>query len=244
VLAWLENNWSAVVVNVVTTLATLGVLYRVFGEKLIGHFFDRRLEAFKNAQTRDLELLKHEHNQQIEQLRSEIGHLADRGKHSNEREYTALSAIWEKFVDLYYATSQCVIAFVQYPDFVRMSDDEIKEFLDTTDFSKDQKAAVLTSQDRGRSFSHITTRRYINEALVQFYEMNRSLHKLGIFIPRDLKQQFEAAGKMCSSVIAQRRTEHGENLRTGLKFDSEFLAHGEAALEGLKDAVRARLLPR
>jgi hypothetical protein len=41
--------------------------------------------------------LKSEQDRQIEKLRADIGHLQDRGKHSNEREYAALSGIWEKF---------------------------------------------------------------------------------------------------------------------------------------------------
>jgi hypothetical protein len=48
--------------------------------------------------------LKSEQDRQIEKLRGDIGHLQDRGKHSNEREYTALTGIWEKYADLHAAT--------------------------------------------------------------------------------------------------------------------------------------------
>jgi hypothetical protein len=248
-MQWLQDHWPTIqtllvnaAASIVSALAAVGISYRVFGEKLVGHFFDRRLEVFKHEQTVELEQIRHDRNQEIENLKAQIGHIADRGKHSNEREYTAISAIWENVVDLYYATNLCVVSFIQFPSLNSMPDDEVSEFLNTTEFSAEQKKAVLAAKDKERSFSHITARRYINAAQVKYYEMNLSLHKLGIFIPRELKLQFDEFGKMCASAIAQRYTEHGNAFRTGLNFESDFLSNGEKRLEALKDAVRNRLM--
>jgi hypothetical protein len=245
---WLADHWAEirhiavnVFVSVVSALGALGATYRLFGEKLFGHFLDRRLQQLKHEHDIEIEQLKHNQNQVIENIRADIAHLSDRGKHSNEREYIALSAIWEKFVALYYATNVCVVSFVQYPDFNQMADDEIGEFLDSTELSKEQRAAVLKATDKGRSFSHITIRRYIAQAQSEFYEMSLLLNKLGIFIPKNIKDNFESVAKFCSSVIAQRYTEHGYG-RTGLTHDQEFLAKGQPMLEALKDLVRERLL--
>jgi len=95
-----------------------------FGDKLIGHRFDKKLAAFKDAQ-----------DQQIEKLKEQLAHASDRGKRSNEREYEALSDIWGQFVDAFQATEQCVVQFIEHPDFTRMSDEEIDTFLNATDFS-------------------------------------------------------------------------------------------------------------
>jgi hypothetical protein len=213
VISWFETNWPVFLTSVVSALAALGLSYRFFAEKLFGHFFDRRLEAFKHERARELEQLKHEKTQEIEQLRAAIAHILDRGKHSNEREYEALSKIWEKAVDLYYATNTCVIMFVQYPPLNSMPTEEVKEFLNSTAFSEPQKRNVFESSDKERSFSHIAGRRAISDAQGLYFEMNSMLHKLGIFIPNDLYSMYSAFGSMCSSAIAQRFTEHGDRFR-------------------------------
>ena len=127
------------VVPVGSTLITLGAAYKLFGERLIerlfGHLLDGRLQKEKERHELALANLKHEQDAQIEDLRAMIAHLTDRGKHSNEREYAALSAIWEEFVDLYYATDQCIVGAMQYPDLTRMSEAVSKCFREPCRFS-------------------------------------------------------------------------------------------------------------
>ena len=55
------------------------------------------MQSQKQAHAVELTKLKSEQDRQIELLRADIGHLQDRGKLSNEREYAALTEIWEKF---------------------------------------------------------------------------------------------------------------------------------------------------
>ena len=123
-----------------------------------------------------------------------------------------------------------------------MPEEELVEFLNTTEFSEQQKRLVLQAQDKERSFSHITGRRYINAALNEVSKINAMLHKQGIFVPAELCAMFLAFRELCIRAIAQRRTEHGESFRTGLRHDVEFLTHGTPYLETLKIAVRKRLL--
>jgi hypothetical protein len=123
-----------------------------------------------------------------------------------------------------------------------MPEEEVVEFLNTTEFSEQQKRLVSSAEDKERSFSHIVGRRYINAALNQVYGMNDSLLKQGIFVTNDLYVSFESFKDMCIKAIAQRRTEHGESFRTGLHADVEFLTHGKKDLEAMKATVRKRLL--
>jgi len=241
-LPWLVDHWPTLLANGLTSVVTVGIALRLFGERLLGHVFDKKLERFKHERARDLEQFKHPLNQEIERLRGEIGHLSDRGKHSNEREYSAASALWEKAVDLYFATNWCVVAWVEYPPLNAMDEEEVIEFLNTTQFSEPQKHLVLDASDKERSFSHITGRRYINAALNEVSLMNALLHKQGIFVPTELCAAFESFKALCVGAIAQRRTEHGDQFRTGLTHDLEFLEQGMPVLELLKVAVRRRLL--
>jgi hypothetical protein len=243
--ATLQYLFYNAVVSVGSTLVTLGAAYKLFGERLIerlfGHLLDGRLQKEKERHELALANLKHEQDAQIEDLRAKIAHLSDRGKHSNEREYAALSAIWEKFVDLYYATDQCIVGAMQYPDLTRMSEAQISEFLDTTEFDKAQKLAVQNSKDKSASFSHIVRRIWINKAQSIYYEMKLFLHKQGSFIPKSMKEEFDAAAALCSAAIAHRYVEE-RGARLDRHDDLEFRSRGPKTLETIKDHVRDRLL--
>ena len=246
---WAIDHWPEIQawlvhigVSVISALAAVGFTFRVFGERLVGHYFDRRLEALKQQGAQELEQLKAVQAQTLEQLRTALAHLSDRSKHSNEREYAAASALWELAVDLYYATNNCVISDAEYPPLNKMPTEELTEFLNTTEFSESQKRLVLQATDKERSYSHILGRRYINAALNQVSLLNAALHKQGVFVPGGLAGEFESFKMLCISAIAQRRTEHGESFRTGLKHDLEFLQQGTPRLEDLKASVRKRLL--
>jgi hypothetical protein len=72
--------------------------------------------------------------------------------------------------------------------------------------------------------------------------MNAMLQKQGIFVPREIYLLFDTFKDLCIKALVQRKTEHGEAFRTGLKHDLEFLQQGAPALEALNVAVRSRLL--
>jgi hypothetical protein len=122
-----------------------------------------------------------------------------------------------------------------------MSEAEIGEFLDTTEFDKAQKAAVLNSKDKNASFSHIVRRILISKAQSIYYEMKLFLHKQGIFIPKPIKDEFDAAAELCSAAIAHRYVEE-RGARLDRHYDLEFRGRGPETLETIKDHVRDRLL--
>ena len=225
---------QSLITTIVVSVAVMLVVFRAYpflGEKLLGHFLDQRLQRER-----------HEQNKQIEEIRAEFSHLGDRGKLSNEREYSALSSIWEKFVDLYVATRTCVAPVLQYPDLSNMSDEQVNEFLDTTDFTKGLKDDVRKAGDKNQSFAYIMRWRYIAKAQSEDYELTLLLHKLGIFIPKELKEQLTSGEEMCNKAIAQVYTERSFGYNPILKHAQVFVADGNAMLDALKDAVRARLL--
>lgn len=63
-------------------LAFVGLAPTKLGEKLLSYHLDRKIAA-----------LKHDHSEQIEELRAKLSHLGDRGIRANEREFNAVSAV-------------------------------------------------------------------------------------------------------------------------------------------------------
>ena len=224
-----------------SALAVLVVVLRFAGEAIFGHFLSERLEKQKTEYSKQLVEQKHEHDKQIEDLRAKIALLTDRGKHSNEREYAALSTAWEKLVDLYYATRQCVWSVIEYPDLNRMTEAEVAELLDTTALDKGQKAAVLKADDKNRSYAHILRRIAINKAFLEHIELTLLLHKNSIFIDKSITEQFNAIAEMCSMAIAHRYVEE-RGARLDNMHDLEFVRRGPKAFEEITRLVRDKLL--
>ena len=76
------------------------------------------LEGFKAGQNRELERLK-----------EQLTHLGDRGKRSNEMEFSAIKLVWEKFVEAFLATNRCIAQMIDLPDFRATTEEEFETFL-------------------------------------------------------------------------------------------------------------------
>ena len=68
--------------------------------------------------------------------------------------------------------------------------------------------------------------------------MKLFLHKQGIFIPKSMKEEFDAAAELCSAAIAHRYVEE-RGARLDRHDDLEFRSRGPKTLETIKDQ-RAR----
>src|SRR5262245_57638458 len=116
------------------------------GDRIGNYFVERKLAGFK-----------HSLETQIEQLRARLAHLTDRGVRSNELEYGATIAAWESLVAAYLATYNSIIRYSSAPDFTYMPDDEVEEYLKTTDFSAQHQKLLMDQKaaDRNRTYVRI-----------------------------------------------------------------------------------------
>ena len=136
---------------------------------LRGHF-DRKLANFKAEQDKEMEKFKHELKQDSDHLKFQLDHLSDRGKLSNEKEYNALFEIWTAFIDAYNSINKSVISFIQHPDLRAMTQLQLDEFLEFTDFTKEQRAKISESPDRNELFTRYVELTYLNEAQAKLYK--------------------------------------------------------------------------
>lgn len=106
-------------------------LFRHLGQRWIEAKFAERLEAFKHEQAKELQRLKVE----VESLLSGALKIQD-------REFTVLPEAWHKLNEAYSLTAWVVSPIQQYPDVSRMADDELEEFLATSELLETQRARV------------------------------------------------------------------------------------------------------
>jgi len=216
----------------VATTAFFVLLPTKFGEKYLGFHFDRKLADLKDAQ-----------NQKIQALKEQLNHLGDRGKRSNEKEYDALSEIWNQFCDVVQSTDRAVVQFMEHPDLNRMSKEDVKSLLDSTDLSEQQKEGVLQSDDKNKAYGQSVRWLLISKAHNQIFDLRASLKKRSIFIPPKILEPFEAAIEICAKAEVAEfvRFRHPDSA-IGHDDTLAFLRQKDALLASLRDATRARVL--
>jgi len=129
----------------VAALGGLGLIafqiFRWLGASWLSAKFDERLEAFKSAQL-----------QQLEQLKFKINALLDRTTKLHEKEFEVLPEAWALVVDSYYS----VLAFVSpvrfYADVNRMTDTQLTEFLNNSEFDKWEIEKIRTASNKNKTY--------------------------------------------------------------------------------------------
>ena len=203
-----------------------------YADRLFGHYLERRLTEIKNDQSRE-----------IERLKADLNHIADRGVRSNQREYDALTAAWEHFNDAFYETRLCVASFMQFPDLTRMSEEAAKEFLDTTALRDSEKRAVLTSENRTSTYGRVIEFEQLNAAGRAIWQARSTVRRQSVFIPAALNDQFEAAVARLQRVHSERSVEiRMEKPLPNGTAEQLIGDEGDKLILELRNAVRSRLL--
>lgn len=207
---------------------------RVILGRLVDHLLEKKLASFKDAQ-----------NREIERLRSELRHLEDRGVRSNEREYEALIQAWGSFIDAYYATYSAIGGLKSRPNLDTMMDEEVDEWLETSEISKPSKRYVKTSTQKNKALSEVERGRDINECSARLWDARTTVRRQSVFIPEDIENQFENALDALSKVWAEQHTLHAYPGAGALPTEAtmQFVGgQGETIRFKLRDVVRKRLL--
>ena len=226
-LGWLAQT---IVASGVAILAFLGIASTKIGERFLSHRLDRKLTAFK-----------HEHNKEIEGLKAQLAHLDDRGKRSNEREYNALTEIWEKFVDAYFSTLSCIHAFMEFPDLNKLSEDDLRTYLGSTELSDTQRESVIRAKDKIDVFAKTVRLRQIRKAGGDIFDARLLLRKKGVFVPDNISRVVKDSLDVLSNAQGEQNMEIRHRFYDG-KSSSHLIQTGDKMFDELGAAIKIRLL--
>ncbi|HZV07274.1 MAG TPA: hypothetical protein VE999_19480 [Gemmataceae bacterium] len=191
IVSWLLQTATAAGAAVVAFLVLLPSKY---GERYLGFRFDQKLA-----------LLKDQQNQEIEKLKEQLNHLSDRGKRSNEMEFSAIKSIWEAFVEAYLSTATCAFASVEFPDFLRMSEEEKEAVISGSNLLDEEKDRMRKAKDPNREYVAILNWQQIARAGREQQELRLLIRKQRIFMPKQLSDQFMDAVTKLTSVYVHRK---------------------------------------
>lgn len=207
------------------------------------HYFDRKLTDLKHEQDRKLADIRHVYERNIEELRAELSHFTDRSKLSNEREYQALIASWEGFIEAYYSTRACVARFHSFPDLTHMPNVNLDEFLEFRKISTPNRQYIKESDNRNSAYSRVEDSKVQNEAQSAIWAARDAMRKQSVFIPSDIEQKFEEAFNVLQKVWAEQHVRFGWGDATAMGASMDLIGNGgEAMKSALRDVVRKRVL--
>ncbi|MHC2626071.1 hypothetical protein ACVIW2_008103 [Bradyrhizobium huanghuaihaiense] len=203
------------------------------GESLFKYRFDKAIEGYKAEQ-----------GTKLERLREQLSHIGDRGKRSNEMEFTAIREVWEKTVEAYLATANCTTNYMEFPDLNRLPDEELDGFLSTTGFSKEQNDQIRTAADHNDMYAKIVTWRSIGEAGQKNFDVQLLLRKQRIFMPGAIHAEFQSIVDMLRGAQVERKLQfqhpHIPRNEWGGAV-SRFFEQGDTTLDRLADVANQRL---
>jgi hypothetical protein len=227
---WLAalGGFSAIAVLLVTTAYGL---FRLFGVKWLDSKFEERLAAYKHAQQKELERLKFE-----------INTIMDRTVKLHQREFDVLPEAWARVNDAFRAVHHIGMGMQSYPDVSGMSEPEIENLLERSEFEDWQKDKLREAKDKTTYYIKTITPIRMWKADKARAEFSAYFAKHGIFIPEPIKSQFETIDKLLFDATLEQRlsVQHPDMPRS---FDSALVLHteGRTLLKSLEADVQARL---
>lgn len=202
-------------------------LFRQFGEKWLSSVFERRLEA-----------LRHEQAQEIERLRFRIAKMLDRASKLSQREFEVLPDAWAKLVDAYYGARAHVSGLKQIPAVDQMSEEQLEEFLRSSELTETQKNELRNSDNRAGTYHELIY--WHEKARIEGVarELSRYLAKFGIFMTT--KDRFTEIERMIWDALTENAL-HVEDKIAGYSARRRLEKEGNDSLKTLEMVVRGEL---
>lgn len=199
-----------------------------FGSGWLESEFDKRLKA-----------LEHEHNKEIERLRSDLTRAFDRRSKLHQREFEVLPEVWAKTCDAYWNTRGLVSLIQSHPDLNRMSGPQLEDFLSECELREWQKDELRREGDKTRYYMDKVFWHRLQKTRGMVTAASNALGKLGIFINKDTRQGIDDLNSLLWNALVEEEMNHAERPVPRLRDDiSRLLKEGEKLRDDLESEIR------
>ena len=223
------NFFGKVIVYGGGTVALAYILFMFLGQRWIEAKFAERLEAYKNAQERELT-----------QYRHQISIMLSRVLKIHEKEIEVLPEIWHKLqIALGYVAK--ITSPLQFsPDFSSMDNEALEEFLNKSNLTESHKKILLNTQtkERNTTYTKIIFWYDLRDAKSAVSEFHNFFIFNRIFLSQDLKKEFQEIDKLLSSALTKR--EIGEQAK-GFGGSWELISEAYKGLDKKAEKIVARI---
>ena len=206
-------------------------LFKTFSEEWLSNQFAKRLE-----------LLRHEQQKELEELRFEINKLFDRATKLNQREFEVLPEAWSILTKGFYAANSLIAGLQSYPDITKMSSQQFQEFVDKCALSEWQKTEFKDAKDKNKYYQDAIFWHNLHEAKTAARKSAFYLLRNGIFMLPELKEKFDAIDRLAWEVILEHElNKQYEVFPREHAVRDKFVKDGENLVRALEGEVQNRL---
>ncbi|PCI39885.1 MAG: hypothetical protein COB46_07830 [Rhodospirillaceae bacterium] len=135
--------------------------------------------------------VKNQFAKDLEEAKAEISLLSSRRMKLHDKEYEVFPEMWEKLTQAFNSLERFIISFRQTPDFTRMTESKLKEWVEGSDLSDDEKSYFLETTDKHKAYMRILDFRDIHEAGNNLQKFHEHLQSNRIFLNPDIKDKFD-----------------------------------------------------
>jgi hypothetical protein len=184
------------------TLAGIGIaLVKAWPEKWLDERFKAQLAEIEAEHTKALEGIKHQHQIELEKLRSEIQMLYSRISKVHEKEFEVLPKAWLYLHEAFGAAHNLLSRFRPSYDFDAMSDDALEEFMDERKLSKTEKNELRSASEKAKCFRIIWEDNLLQDVNERNRVLTNYLIENRLFMDDGLRTAFDIVNKSLNHVV-------------------------------------------
>lgn len=173
------------------------VIFQFLGKKWIENRFASRPEQLRHTQALE-----------PQRLRIEIDSLLSGNMRLQEKEFQTLPEAWVKLDEAFGQVSSLVSPLQEYLDLDRMNTRQLEEFLSTTKLSESQKDEVRQGLKKSDKYRELRFWYRLNDVRKAIADLHAYIQRNSIFMPPDLKRQFESAADELWSAMVSKEVGH------------------------------------
>jgi hypothetical protein len=207
------------------------LFFRFLGEKWMNAKFEERLASYKHVQ-----------QQELERLKLKINTLMDRTTKLHQREFDVIPELWSRLNHANVGIQSFIAVVRQYPDFKRMSDPHMDEFLDGSPLDGWQKAELRDASDKNAYYRKAIYWHDKARAREAYREFSTYLMQNGIFVPEPLKSKFTEISDILWDAMVEHEANEEYEIRPREREKQKSLNEkGKGLLKDIEKDVQDRL---
>jgi hypothetical protein len=234
----LSGAWSSIMTAIGSVVVIGGggaavafALFRFLGEKWLNAKFEERLASYKHAQ-----------QQELERLKPKINTLMDRTTKLHQWEFDVIPEVWSRLNHANVAIRSFISPIQQYPDFKRMSEAHLEEFLEGSPLAGWQKAEFRDASDKNNYYPKAIYWHHAARAREAYREFSNYPMRNEIFIPEPLKLKFSELGDLLWDALIEHEGNEEYEIRPRERGKQKALnGEGQDLLKAIEKDVQDRL---
>lgn len=184
----------------------------------------------------------------LELAKSQILLISSRKMKLHDREYIVFPEVWSKLNRAFSTLGNAVIAFREFSDLNRMSDEELGTWIERSDLDSDELSYLNKEKDKNRAYGRILDWRSLKEARHEFTEFYECFQDNRIFLSPDVKEKLEKVAILMNSAwVAKKMDWEGHKLDDKKSFMMEafekYEKEAKPIMKEIEFLVQSKLFP-